>query len=130
MNLNERSGGISSRDMLDPPETLLLTPEAYKATEAVEFIAEHLRNEDEYTQVSFGLFVQFRGILPSYAVEEVRGMVGSCYNFWPFSDSRGLEVRGHGHRSFAVVRVFRRNDRWHYWHSHQRAAHLRIRRPG
>lgn len=83
--------------MLDPPETLLLTPEAYKATEAVEFIAEHLRNEDEYTQVSFGLFVQFRGILPSYAVEEVRGMVGSCYNFWPFSDSRGLEVRGHGH---------------------------------
>lgn len=35
------------------PETLLLTPEAYKATEAVEFIAEHLRNEDEYTQVRF-----------------------------------------------------------------------------
>ena len=31
--------------------TILLTPEAYKATEAVEFIAEHLRNEDEYTQV-------------------------------------------------------------------------------
>ena len=42
-----------------PPQTndaLLLTPEAYKATEAVEFIAEHLRNEDEYTQV-----------LPSYS---------------------------------------------------------------
>jgi len=37
-----------------PPQTndaLLLTPEAYKATEAVEFIAEHLRNEDEYTQI-------------------------------------------------------------------------------
>ena len=28
-----------------------MTPEAYKATEAVEFIAEHLRNEDEYIQV-------------------------------------------------------------------------------
>lgn len=48
LNLNERS---VNRDM-DPPETLLLTPEAYKATEAVEFIAEHLRNEDEYTQVA------------------------------------------------------------------------------
>ena len=35
------------------PDTLLLTPEAYKATEAVEFIAEHLRNEDEYTQVRY-----------------------------------------------------------------------------
>ena len=51
--LNERSAGIGNRnESLDPPETLLLTPEAYKATEAVEFIAEHLRNEDEYTQVS------------------------------------------------------------------------------
>ena len=52
LNINERS-----RDM-DQPETLLLTPEAYKATEAVEFIAEHLRNEDEYTQVrlTFPLF--------------------------------------------------------------------------
>lgn len=29
-----------------------MSPEAYKATEAVEFIAEHLRNEDEYIQVS------------------------------------------------------------------------------
>jgi hypothetical protein len=37
----------------EPPEMLILTPEAYKATEAVEFIAEHLRNEDEYTQVSY-----------------------------------------------------------------------------
>lgn len=52
MNLNERPAAVSGREMLEPPETLLLTPEAYKATEAVEFIAEHLRNEDEYTQVS------------------------------------------------------------------------------
>ncbi|KZS21317.1 CHRNA7-FAM7A fusion protein [Daphnia magna] len=51
MNLNERPAAVSGREMLEPPETLLLTPEAYKATEAVEFIAEHLRNEDEYTQI-------------------------------------------------------------------------------
>lgn len=34
-------------------DSLLLSPEASKATEAVEFIAEHLRNEDQYIQVSF-----------------------------------------------------------------------------
>ena len=28
-----------------------LSPEAFRATQAVEFIAEHLRNEDEYVQV-------------------------------------------------------------------------------
>lgn len=32
-------------------DSLLLSPEAAKATEAVEFIAEHLRNEDLYIQV-------------------------------------------------------------------------------
>lgn len=32
-------------------DSLFITPEAYKATEAVEFIAEHLRNEDEYIQI-------------------------------------------------------------------------------
>lgn len=32
-------------------DSLLLSPEASKATEAVEFIAEHLRNEDQYIQV-------------------------------------------------------------------------------
>lgn len=32
-------------------DTLYLTPEAYRATEAIEFIAEHLRSEDEYIQV-------------------------------------------------------------------------------
>lgn len=32
-------------------DSFFITPEAYKATEAVEFIAEHLRNEDEYIQV-------------------------------------------------------------------------------
>lgn len=60
-DLNERS---AARDM-DPPETLLLTPEAYKATEAVEFIAEHLRNEDEYTQVSWSSrTIRIRGKFP------------------------------------------------------------------
>ena len=33
---------------------IFLSPEAYKATQAVEFIAEHLRNEDEYVQVYDG----------------------------------------------------------------------------
>jgi len=33
-----------------------LSPEAYRATQAVEFIAEHLRNEDEYVQVKIQLF--------------------------------------------------------------------------
>ena len=33
-----------------------LSPEAYRATQAVEFIAEHLRNEDEYVQVSWSLW--------------------------------------------------------------------------
>ncbi|XP_050525165.1 acetylcholine receptor subunit beta-like 1 [Daktulosphaira vitifoliae] len=32
-------------------DTLLLSPEASKASEAVEFIAEHLRNEDQYIQI-------------------------------------------------------------------------------
>ena len=34
-----------------------LSPEAYRATQAVEFIAEHLRNEDEYVQVRIGAVV-------------------------------------------------------------------------
>lgn len=35
----------------DSSETVYMTPEAYRATEAVEFIAEHLRNEEEYIQI-------------------------------------------------------------------------------
>lgn len=30
---------------------IIITFTAFRATEAVEFIAEHLRNEDEYIQV-------------------------------------------------------------------------------
>ena len=40
-------------------DTLYLTPEAYRATEAIEFIAEHLRSEDEYIQVIHLLGVFF-----------------------------------------------------------------------
>lgn len=29
-----------------------MSPDAYRAAEAIEFIAEHLRNEDQYIQVS------------------------------------------------------------------------------
>ncbi|GIY92187.1 acetylcholine receptor subunit beta-like 1 [Caerostris extrusa] len=36
---------------IEGAETLYLTPEAFRATEAIEFIAEHLRSEDEYIQV-------------------------------------------------------------------------------
>lgn len=42
------------RDALRDNESidmLFLTPEAYRAAEAIEFIAEHLRSEDEYIQV-------------------------------------------------------------------------------
>lgn len=34
-------------------DSLILSPEASRATEAVEFIAEHLRNEDQYIQVIY-----------------------------------------------------------------------------
>lgn len=44
--LIDRNGSESS-------DSILLSPEATKATEAVEFIAEHLRNEDLYIQVYF-----------------------------------------------------------------------------
>ncbi|CAG0882854.1 unnamed protein product [Cyprideis torosa] len=53
-----RSACSVDRDLPPPPrrdsessDSIFMTPEAYKAAEAVEFIAEHLRNEDEYTQI-------------------------------------------------------------------------------
>lgn len=42
---------LGGRRESESSDSLMLSPEAYKATEAVEFIAEHLRNEDEYIQV-------------------------------------------------------------------------------
>ena len=41
----------------DSVDTLYLTPEAYRATEAIEFIAGHLRSEDEYIQVRLKSFL-------------------------------------------------------------------------
>ena len=43
-------GAVGRRES-ESSDSLLLSPEASKATEAVEFIAEHLRNEDQYIQV-------------------------------------------------------------------------------
>lgn len=43
---------IRERRHSDTVSDIFLSPEAYKATQAVEFIAEHLRNEDEYVQVN------------------------------------------------------------------------------
>jgi len=42
-------GGGTRRD--SDLSDAFLSPEAYRATQAVEFIAEHLRNEDEYVQI-------------------------------------------------------------------------------
>lgn len=43
--------GDHGRRESESSDSILLSPEASKATEAVEFIAEHLRNEDLYIQV-------------------------------------------------------------------------------
>lgn len=42
---------VRERRHSDSVSDIFLSPEAYKATQAVEFIAEHLRNEDEYVQI-------------------------------------------------------------------------------
>lgn len=45
------AGNETDRRGSESSDSVLLSPEAAKATEAVEFIAEHLRNEDLYIQV-------------------------------------------------------------------------------
>ena len=47
MPKHSRSDLVLTDDISDA----FLSPEAFRATQAVEFIAEHLRNEDEYVQV-------------------------------------------------------------------------------
>lgn len=47
--INQKAG--TERRESESSDSLILSPEASKATEAVEFIAEHLRNEDQYIQV-------------------------------------------------------------------------------
>ncbi|XP_014203406.1 acetylcholine receptor subunit beta-like 1 [Copidosoma floridanum] len=44
------SDALADRRGSESSDSVLLSPEAAKATEAVEFIAEHLRNEDLYIQ--------------------------------------------------------------------------------
>lgn len=44
-------GGMAGIRRDSDMSDMFLTPEAYRATQAVEFIAEHLRNEDEHVQV-------------------------------------------------------------------------------
>lgn len=39
----------------DSLDLYFMSPDAYRAAEAIEFIAEHLRIEDRYIQVSFFL---------------------------------------------------------------------------
>lgn len=50
-------GPDSCRRESESSDSILLSPEASKATEAVEFIAEHLRNEDLYIQVITSYFM-------------------------------------------------------------------------
>lgn len=47
----EQINAVGKEGEDDSVDTLYLTPEAYRATEAIEFIAGHLRSEDEYIQV-------------------------------------------------------------------------------
>ena len=49
--------GMGDRRGSESSDSILLSPEASKATEAVEFIAEHLRNEDLYIQVKIVFFI-------------------------------------------------------------------------
>lgn len=50
--------GMGDRRGSESSDSLLLSPEASKATEAVEFIAEHLRNEDLYIQVRTNCYIR------------------------------------------------------------------------
>ncbi|UYV83052.1 nAChRb1 [Cordylochernes scorpioides] len=50
--LTSRKTSADQRRDSGSTDTLLLSSEAYRATEAIEFIAEHMRSEDEYIQVS------------------------------------------------------------------------------
>lgn len=50
----DMAGGNPCRRESESSDSILLSPEASKATDAVEFIAEHLRNEDLYIQVRTG----------------------------------------------------------------------------
>lgn len=64
-------GGLGDRRESESSDSIILSPEASKATEAVEFIAEHLKNEDSYIQVwipcgSFFFVITHSQILASF----------------------------------------------------------------
>lgn len=67
MNCGGDMGGVNDacRRESESSDSILLSPEASKATEAVEFIAEHLRNEDLYIQVNIYLKVNSKILLLS-----------------------------------------------------------------
>ena len=86
--------GDPCRRESESSDSILLSPEASKATEAVEFIAEHLRNEDLYIQV-FCLSFNHQSIRLFYFL----------YYFF-ILDSRGLEICSNGYRSSATIYIF------------------------
>lgn len=64
-------GSESCRRESESSDSILLSPEASKATEAVEFIAEHLRNEDLYIQVSiFNQMFSFTIVVDHFQTRE------------------------------------------------------------
>lgn len=62
LNSGELGGLNDGRRESESSDSIILSPEASKATEAVEFIAEHLKNEDSYIQVCacFLFSIEFR----------------------------------------------------------------------
>lgn len=105
-------GSESCRRESESSDSILLSPEASKATEAVEFIAEHLRNEDLYIQVR-----KIRAVL--------RFLINTSV-FLFFADQGRLEVRGYGDRQTPIVYVLYRNHSWYGGDPHGRTSHLRI----
>lgn len=74
--------GDGCRRESESSDSILLSPEASKATEAVEFIAEHLRNEDLYIQVSGRITARERLLLMFIVSPGRLARIGST---WPWS---------------------------------------------
>uniref|UniRef100_A0AAN0LHC3 Nicotinic acetylcholine receptor n=1 Tax=Polyphagotarsonemus latus TaxID=1204166 RepID=A0AAN0LHC3_9ACAR len=51
LNSQNKIENQNSCDSNNSSDSFYLSPAAFKATEAIEFIAEHLRNEDQYIQI-------------------------------------------------------------------------------
>lgn len=80
-------GGNGCRRESESSDSILLSPEASKATDAVEFIAEHLRNEDLYIQVSGiggGERLIMRDLFRFFIYSLRRARIGSM---WPWSST-------------------------------------------